>query len=142
MWGRRGLRHQTKTVGEYEMTDRIMPIQPIDNDRFVPNRIVQKLLDASPIGMNELAGMYFTRQERMQFAQLIGYSLSGFGELGYVDDETYYACQKIAIDGITECEARNAILRKQLQEAKQGVKDAAAVLFGIHPDDLDDLGNI
>jgi hypothetical protein len=97
---------------------------------------VEILLEAAPIGLNELACMEFTAQERMQFAQLIGYSLSGFGELSYVDDETYTAAEKAA-DGVTEEEARSATLREQLDEARKGVKAAASVLFRMHPDDLE-----
>ena len=115
------------------MSDKPMPMQPIRNGRFVPNRIVQYLLEVAPIGLNELAAMDFSAQERMQFAQLIGYSLSGFGELGYVDDETYEAAQKMA-EGLTEQEARNQVLRMQLDAARKGVKDAAVALFTIHPD--------
>ena len=70
------------------------PIQPLDLDehetlRFKANAIVRFLLDAGPFDMNQLAQMTFSQEDREQFAQLIGYSLSGFGELSYVSDETY-----------------------------------------------------
>ncbi len=39
--------------------------------------------------MNQLARMEFSDEDREQFAQLTGYSLSGFGDLDYVSDETY-----------------------------------------------------
>jgi hypothetical protein len=39
--------------------------------------------------MNKLALMKFSDEDREQFAQLIGYSLSGFSELSYVTDKTY-----------------------------------------------------
>lgn len=67
----------------------IMPIQPIRKGRFVPNRIVQEILNNSNIDLNDISLLNFTDQERMQFAQLIGYSVSGFGGLDYVDEETY-----------------------------------------------------
>ena len=73
------------------------PIQPLANDehgvlRFRANRIVQHLLDTHPTcDMNSLACMDFTDDDRQQFAQLIGYSLSGYGSLSYVDDEAYDA---------------------------------------------------
>ncbi len=41
--------------------------------------------------MNDLAMLNFSNEDRIQFAQLIGYSHSGFGELSYVDDQTYEA---------------------------------------------------
>ena len=113
----------------------VMPLQPIENGRFVANRIVTTLLDSGKLDMNDLACMEFTAQERIQFAQLIGYSLSGFSELSYVDDETYTAAEK-ASEGQTEEAARNETLREQLDEARKGIKAAASVLFRIHPDDL------
>ena len=114
----------------------VMPLQPIREHRFVPNRIVEKLLEVAPIDLNDIARMDFTEQERMQFAQLIGYSVSGFGELGYVDDETYGAASK-ACEGAAELEARNTELREQLDEVRKGLKIASAAAFRIHPDDLE-----
>lgn len=117
------------------------PIQPIEETdgvhRFVKNRIVSFLLDNGPHDMNSLAKMDFTSEEREQFAMLIGYSLSGFGELPYTSDETYDAVWKMAKGGITETDARNHALRLQLREARSGVGVAASVLFGMHPDDFD-----
>lgn len=74
------------------------PIQPLYRDakgvtRFHANKIVQFLLDAGPFDMNKLAMMPFSANDREQFAQLIGYSLSGFGDLNYVSDETYEAAE-------------------------------------------------
>jgi hypothetical protein len=57
--------------------------------RFKENAIVRFLLDAGKFDMNDLALMPFSREDREQFAQLIGYSHSGFGELSYVSDETW-----------------------------------------------------
>lgn len=58
--------------------------------RFVANPIVQYLLDMGPFDMNHLAKMHrlFSAADYEQFAQLIGYSLSGFLDLSYVSDET------------------------------------------------------
>ena len=72
------------------------PIQPLVTQdqgivRFKANQIVQFLLDAGPYDMNKLACMTFSAEDREQFAQLIGYSLSGFGELPYVSEETFKA---------------------------------------------------
>ena len=67
------------------------PQQPLVWDdsviRFRENRIVRYLLDAGPFDLNQLALMPFDRDEREQFAQLIGYSVSSWGGLSYVDDE-------------------------------------------------------
>ena len=71
------------------------PIQPLMKDangvvRFKGNAIVQHLLDTHPTcDMNRLACMDFTDDDQQQFAQLIGYSLSGYGDLSYVDDRAY-----------------------------------------------------
>lgn len=78
------------------------PIQPLVKDeqgvvRFKKNAIVRMLLDIGTIDMNKLGTMDFSNEDRIQFAQLIGYSLSGFSELSYVDDKTYElaATQKV-----------------------------------------------
>ncbi len=86
--------------------------------------------------MNDIASMEFTRQEREQFAQLIGYSLSGFSELSYVSDETYESVEKMAIDGCSELEGRNAVLREQADSIRPHLRELASLLFRIHPDDL------
>lgn len=70
------------------------PVQPLEKDecgtlRFKENKIVRFLLDAGPFDMNQIAVIPFDNEDREQFAQLIGYSLSGFGELSYVSDEAY-----------------------------------------------------
>lgn len=79
------------------------PIQPLSVDdngvlRFKSNAIVRFLLDAGPFNMNTLALMDFSREDREQFAQLIGYSLSGFGELSYVRSKTYKRAAEAAPD--------------------------------------------
>lgn len=70
------------------------PLQPLEVDmhgtlRFKSNAIVLHLLNHGSIDMNQLAMLAFTREDREQFAQLIGYSLSGFGDLSYTTEEAY-----------------------------------------------------
>jgi hypothetical protein len=70
------------------------PVQPLEKDkhgtiRFKSNPIVRLLLDDGKYDMNRLAMLPFSDEDREQFAQLIGYSLSGFSDLSYVSDETY-----------------------------------------------------
>jgi len=114
-----------------------MPLQPIRNGRFVPNKIVRMLLDTGTVDLNKIACMNFTREEQEQFAQLIGYSLGGFSELSYVSDETYEAAVKIAEgENENELEARNAVLRETLDEIRRGLKIATCMAFRIHQDDL------
>jgi hypothetical protein len=77
------------------------PIQPLEADehgtiRFKRNAIVEHLLDKGGIDMNQIACVEFSREDREQFAQLIGYSLSGFEGLSYVSDETYNAAARMA----------------------------------------------
>ena len=116
------------------------PIQPLVDDsgtlRFKRNAIVCYLLDNGGLDMNELAGLSFSREDREQFAQLIGYSLSVFGELSYVSDETYAAAERIHKGGITDLEARLEVATEMIQELRKGLREPIAALFGIHPDDL------
>ena len=121
------------------------PIQPLATDaqgvvRFKANKIVQHLLDTHPTcDMNALAVLDFTDDDRQQFAQLIGYSLSGYCSLArYVDDASYYAAANVA-DGMTEEEARIAGLEQKLAELRAAVdtlREPMARLLEMHPDDL------
>jgi hypothetical protein len=73
---------------------RTQPMQPIEWDgvgviRFRSNKIVKFLLDQNGrIDMNMLAAIDFPQEDREQFAQLIGYSVSGFGDLSYASKKT------------------------------------------------------
>jgi len=81
-----------------------VPMQPIviAGDgvvRFKENKMVSHLLDfAEPLGcgLNELTRMDFSQEDRMQFAQLIGYSVSGYGDLSYASDESVLRADAIA----------------------------------------------
>jgi hypothetical protein len=64
--------------------------------RFRQNAIVRFLLDAGPHNMNTLACMNFSKDDEEQFAQLIGYSVSGFGDLSYASRKTVAAADEIA----------------------------------------------
>lgn len=120
------------------------PIQPIVIDtygvvRFKQNKIVRDLLDFATsrgLGLNELACMDYSNDDRQQFAQLIGYSLHGYGELtNYVDDDAYNAAEKMA-EGMPEDKARIAALQTELDAVRQGLVGPMSRLFGVHPDDL------
>ncbi len=69
------------------------PMQPIEKiegvTRFRENKIVRWLVDSRPNSLNEIAMMEFSAEDRMQLAQLIGYSVSGYAELSYVTDKSY-----------------------------------------------------
>ena len=117
------------------------PIQPLSKDehgvvRFKPNAIVRHLLDHGGIDLNALARMEFSDEDREQFAQLIGYSLSGYGDLGYVRGDSYEAAAAMA-DSKDERDARIDTLTEQLDELRDAIREPMARLFGVHPDDLD-----
>jgi hypothetical protein len=74
------------------------PMQPLYIDeegkgRFQKNAIVRYLLDFSGkkgMGLNELSDLPFDDDDFVQFFQLIGYSVEGFGEIGnYAGSETH-----------------------------------------------------
>ncbi len=56
--------------------------------RFRENAIVLMLLDEGPFDMNKIARRNFSQEDREQFAQLIGYSVSGAGDLSYMSAAT------------------------------------------------------
>lgn len=66
------------------------------NARFKENKIVRYMLDRNIINMNDIASLRFSNEDRMQFAQLIGYSVDGYGDLSYVSDESYNKAVEIA----------------------------------------------
>lgn len=79
------------------------PMQPIEFDsrgtiRFKENKIVTYLLDHGGIDLNHLAVQGFSDEDHMQFAQLIGYSVSGFGDLSYASDEVVAEADEIAAE--------------------------------------------
>lgn len=118
------------------------PIQPIYRDeagslRFKQNAIVQHLLDSGDTGMNELACMPFPQEDREQFAQLIGYSLSGASELSYFSSQALEAAELIYSTGADERDARIEYLETELKSLKDGLRGPIANLYGIHPDDLE-----
>lgn len=120
------------------MRNPIQPILEVDGrPRFKANAIVEKLLDAAPIDMNDIAAMDFSREDREQFAQLIGYSLGGFSELGYVTDATLAAATAMYEAGADERDARIAHLEGEIEALKDGIRGPMARLFNVHPDDLE-----
>lgn len=75
-----------------------LPNQPLHLDqngveRFVANPIVEYLLKSGGIDMNRIAIWCIENdinfEFKAQFAQLIGYSLDGWGTLSYVTDDKW-----------------------------------------------------
>ena len=67
--------------------------------RFRQNRIVRDLLDfasARGFDLNEIARRDYTAADCNQLAQLIGYSVAGFGDLSYADPEIVAAADRAA----------------------------------------------
>jgi hypothetical protein len=124
------------------MNDIKHPIQPLYTDsrgvtRFKGNKIVGFLLENGGYNMNSIAGMNFSNEDREQFAQLIGYSLGGFGELDYVSDETYETAILMSKEGISEEQSKIKYLEDTLIQVRAGLKIASSAVFKIHPDDLE-----
>lgn len=118
------------------------PIQPLEIDgqgvvRFKANAIVQWLLDEGPFDLNDIARKGFAREDHEQFAQLIGYSHGGAGDLAYMSDEVLDAAERQFQYGGTEGDARAEVLREQLARARGGMREGVAALFQIHPEDLE-----
>ena len=116
------------------------PIQPIYTDsqkvvRFKPNKIVKALLENSSLDLNKIAEMDFDPDDRIQFAQLIGYSVSGIPVCPGTED-TIEAADKMVQEGLSEDKARIAVLEEKLLQARTQMRDGIATLYNIHPDNL------
>lgn len=87
-WNRRAQPMQPLVVGKHGVV------------RFKENRIVSAVLDVSYskgyFGLNQIACGDYTPEERMQFAQLIGYSVSGYGDLSYASKESIAQADALA----------------------------------------------
>ncbi len=120
-----------------------LPMQPLEYDkqqvlRFRENKVVRYLLDNGGIDLNHLAVKNFPDEDREQFAQLIGYSLSGFSELGYVSDETYEAAVLLSEKKeLSETEAKLEYYQNIVEKVRAHFKELVPELFRIHPDDLE-----
>ncbi|MBK9580323.1 MAG: hypothetical protein IPO40_24930 [Fibrobacteres bacterium] len=121
------------------------PIQPLSLDsrgvmRFKENKIIRNMLDRATqkgiMDLNSIACEDYSQEDRQQFAQLIGYSLSGYGELSYVDDSSFATASEMAETGNDEKDARIEFLEGQLNELKSALRIPMATLFEKHPDDL------
>ena len=115
------------------------PLQPLQLEsgvlRFKRNKIVEKLLETSSLDLNDIARMDFSKEDRLQLNQLIGYSHSG---IPGCDEETWQAALAMHEQGISESEARANHLREELDALKKAMKKPIARLYGIHPDSLDE----
>jgi Cys-tRNA synthase (O-phospho-L-seryl-tRNA:Cys-tRNA synthase) len=126
------------------------PMQPIVIDsedvvRFKTNKIVYtvyKIAEAHGCGLNKITKQNFTQDDQKQFAQLLGYSVSGYGDLPYVDKVSVEcADQQVALllsgtPVVSEQEMELQVLRDENRRLKAAIRNAAVEAFSIHPDDL------
>lgn len=73
-----------------------VPMQPIVRDdrgvvRFRANAIVRRLSNEGKISLNEIAAWDMPVEDAEQFWQMLGYSVSGYGDLSFVRPETLAA---------------------------------------------------
>ena len=95
------------------------PLQPVVFDkygvaRFKKNQIVDDLLEfASQRGfdLNAIALRNYDKNDRWQFAQLIGYSVSGIGDLSYHDKKELQVADEIVEKMAAERDAAKAARR-------------------------------
>lgn len=123
-------------------THPIQPLVPDANDviRFKANKIVTHLLkcceNRTHADMNSIAAGDFSKEDRIQFAQLIGYSWSGAGDLSYMPADVIDAAWKSHETGVTAEVARLEIVEARLESLRELFREPVAELFGIHPEDL------
>ena len=76
------------------------PMQPIEwvdgVIGFRKNKIISDMFDAGLIDLNKIARLSYSDEDRMQLAQLLGYSISGFGELPYARKDVVEEADRIA----------------------------------------------
>lgn len=120
------------------------PIQPLvlvnGVTRFKANKIVAHLLECCKkrihADMNSIACKEFTNDDRAQFAQLIGYSWSGAGDLSYMPSRILETSWEVHERGVTPEAARIELLEAQLAGLKEAFREPVAALYDIHPSDL------
>lgn len=116
-------------------------MQPVVTDqhgvaRFKRNAIVEHLLKNGGIDLNAIARMDFDQRDREQFAQLIGYSVSGFGDLSYARPDIVAAADRMVETSETADQARIATLQAELDAIRSALREPMARLFAVHPDNL------
>lgn len=74
------------------------PVQPlimVDGVlRFKENKAISWVLDKGNLDLNRMHAQGFSQEDLEQVSMLVGYSLSGFGGLSHVSDETYERAEK------------------------------------------------
>lgn len=135
-------------VEELVSNDRLLsdlhhPFQPLGRDaegllRFKKNTMVEFMFSKGCISlsMDEFGKLLFPLEDREQFVQLLGCSLTNFSNLPYVRAETYSAVvQKTAIS-CSDAEAKVSVLQHTLDCIRDGLRIAVPHAFKIDSEDL------
>ncbi len=117
------------------------PIQKLKHDdqdvlRFVDNDVVRYLLDNGGLDLNDLARVDFNREDMVQFYQLIGYSLSGFGSLSQVSDDDYEIAHKMYKEKLSEKDAKVDYLTEELDRVRNLLRGPVAEIFNVSEENL------
>ena len=119
------------------------PIQPTYIDehgvkRFKENKVVSYLLEKGGLDLNYLRGeLNDCPDDWEQFAQLIGYSVSGFSDLPYVSEETLNVLDSIEEGDISEDKVRLEYLRSVVYNLKNSAVTLAEKIQEIYPESFD-----
>lgn len=98
--------------------------------RFKENKIIYYLFKSGKLDLNEVMTMGFPQEDHEQLAQLLGYSHSGFGDLSFVSNETWYASRNASTKD-SALQARYDAVVAELKELKETIRK--------HRDDYDNL---
>ena len=79
--------------------------------RFKANKIIEYLFESGKLSLNEIATMQFPAEDHVQIAQLLGYSVSGFGDLSYVPRKLVHECDEIAAKMVKQRKPRSTLRR-------------------------------
>ena len=127
------------------------PIQPTYIDehgvkRFKENKVVSYLLANGGLDLNYLRGeLNDCHDDWEQFAQLIGYSVSGFSDLPYVSEETLNVLgvvDCIEAGDVSEDKVRLEYLRSVLYNLKDSAVTLAEKIQEIYPEDLKEVNDL
>ena len=64
--------------------------------RFRANEIIKDAVESGAINLNDIACKQYSQADHMQLAQMIGYSVSGFGDLSYAHPDVVYEADRRA----------------------------------------------
>lgn len=108
--------------------------------RFKENKIVSYILEHGSIDMNHIALRDFPREDRVQFAQLIGYSQSGWGTLSYVKDDDWSMVNALNNNDTEDPrDAKIAALESCIRDMRREMLKVQTITQGWDVEDYDDV---